>query len=79
MAITKNPVEMMGGAIAVRSAPGEGSEFTVWLPACFADQVADRGAMASEALSPKIMIKTVATYALYGCEEGRRRMGGNQD
>jgi len=32
LAITKKLVEMMGGAIGVESAPGEGSRFTVSLP-----------------------------------------------
>jgi two-component system sensor histidine kinase/response regulator len=42
LAITKAIIEQHGGTIAVRSQPGAGSEFTVWLPLQHGETVTER-------------------------------------
>ncbi|MCP4699217.1 MAG: response regulator [Gammaproteobacteria bacterium] len=54
LAITRRFAEMMGGTITVESLPGQGSTFTIHMPACVASDTTTRGsANSAEDVLPK--------------------------
>ena len=53
MAIANNLVKLMGGTISVQSALGEGSTFTVRIPAQFAEEKQETGEGDSEVFTPE--------------------------